>query len=132
MCWTHIWFQHSIAASKHASIYRPKPAATPDIIMFHDGSVDCVDKQDQTVFYFKIPDKKYAVGDSVYHREPGKIVCIESGHDDEFKEFILGAKNRQESLDPWLCGLDVLSHCLRHDTRIDYHQTCVHAVCNIV
>ncbi len=43
---------------------------------------DCVHKRDQLALYFKIPDRKYAVEDSGYQREPGKIVCIEDGHDD--------------------------------------------------
>ncbi len=48
--------------------------------------------------YFKIPDRKYAVGDSGYCGQPGKIVCVEDGHNNEFKEFMLQEKNRQESL----------------------------------
>ncbi len=39
--------------------------------------------------YFKMPDRKYTVGDSGHCGEPGKIVCVEDCHDDEFKEFML-------------------------------------------
>ncbi len=81
------------------SVYGPKPAATLDITMICGGNVYfCVHKRYQMALYFKIPDRKYAVGDSGYCREPGKIVCIEDGHNDEFKEFMLQTKNRQESL----------------------------------
>ncbi len=60
------------------SVYRPNPAATPDIIMLHGGNVDvCVHKRDQMALYFKTPDRKYAVGNSGYQEEPGKIVCID-------------------------------------------------------
>ncbi len=49
------------------SVYRPKPAATLDITVFCGGNVDhCVHKRDQMALYFKIPDRKYAVGDSGY------------------------------------------------------------------
>ncbi len=41
--------------------------------------------------YFKIPDGNNAVGDSGYHGEQGKVVCIQDGHNDEFKEFVLWA-----------------------------------------
>ena len=119
------------------SVYGPKPAATPDITMFRGGNVDVsVHERDQTALYFKIPEGKYAVGDSGYQGEPSKIVCVEDGHDDEFKEFISRAKNRQESLHSRIRGFHVLSHCFRHGTssanRMEYHQTCVHAVCVIV
>ncbi len=75
------------------SVYRPKPAATPDITMFHGGNVDlCVHKRDQMALYFKIPDGKYAVGDSGYRGEPGTIVCVEDGHDDELKNSYHGQR----------------------------------------
>ncbi len=119
------------------SVYGPKPAATPDITMFHGGNVDvCDHKRNQMAIYFKIPDRKYAVGDIGYCREPGKIVCIADGHDDKFKEFISRAKNRQVSLHSQLCGFHVLSHYFRHwtgsENRMEYHQTRVHAVHVIV
>ena len=131
-------YEFSVALRHHkiVSVYGPKPAATPDITMFRGGNVDVsVHERDQTALYFKIPEGKYAVGDSGYRGEPSKIVCVEDGHDDEFKEFISQAKNRQESLHSQICGFHVLSHCFRHGTsstnRMEYHQTCIHAVCVI-
>ncbi len=73
--------------------------------MFQGGNVDvCVHIRDEMALYFKIPDGKYAVGDSGYQLEPGKIVCVDDGHNDELKEFMLQIKNRQEYLHSQLCG----------------------------
>ncbi len=67
--------------------------------MFHGQNDDvCGDKQDQAQLYFKIPDGKCAVGDSGHCGGPGKLICVEDGCNDEFKECMLGAKNSQESL----------------------------------
>ncbi len=67
------------------SDYGSKPATIPDITMFNCGFVDvCDHKQDQMALYFKIPNRKYSVGDSGYCREPGKMICVEDGHDYEF------------------------------------------------
>ncbi len=119
-----LWYQHIV------SVYGPKPAAAPDITMVCGGNVDvCAHKQYQLALYFKIPDEKCAVGDSAYCREPSTIVCLEEGHDDELKEFMLPAKNRQEYLHSQCHGLHVLSLCFRHGTssanEMEYHQTCV-------
>ncbi len=126
-----LWHQNIVSA------YRTKPAATQDNTTYHGGNVDvCVHKKDQTALYFKIPDKMYAAGDSGYCREPGKIVCIEDGHNDEFKEFMLQTKNRQESLHSWLLEFHVVSHSFRHGTsianRMEDHQLCVQSLCVIV
>ncbi len=98
---TGLTYEFSVALHHQniVSVYGPKPATTPDIKIFHGENVDlCFHKRDQTALYFKIPARKYAVGDSGYQGEPGKTVCIEDGHDDEFKESKLLAKKRQESL----------------------------------
>ncbi len=106
--------------------------------MLYDGKIDvCVHKWDKTALYFKIPDRKYALGDSGYCEEPGKFVCVDDVHGDEIKQFMLWAKHRQEFYHSWLCGFCVLSHWFRHGNStaniniMEYHQTCVNVMATL-
>ncbi len=94
------------------SVYlQTQPAVTLNITMFHCVNIDvCVHECNQTTLYFKIPDRKYAIGDLRYSGEPGQIVCIEESHHGVFNKLMLQAKNRQESLNSQLCGFHILRY----------------------
>ena len=118
----------------------PEPAGEMhDRTLFCGGTKDIpIEKWDKNSLYFMLPTGKKAIADSAYKGIPEKVTVALDGQPKEVKDFINGAKAREESYHWRLATYQVLRCRFRHghgkstEKKIAMHKMCTEAVCVIV
>jgi len=118
----------------------PFPASVHDITIFRGGKSDQdIGEWDRDALYFKMEELgegKKGVGDSGYAGEPSKIVCTNSFHRSDFKEFLARVKNREETLHTRLKSFKILENRFRHgrdtEEKMALHGACVEGIAVMV
>lgn len=91
------------------------------------------DKWDQEALYFKLPEGKKAIGDSIYEGIPEKVTCVRDGQSPIVKDFLNRALARQENYHDRLWAYGVLKQQFRHNVnKMAQHKMCAEAVNVIV
>ncbi|KAL7548803.1 hypothetical protein ACHAWF_012061 [Thalassiosira exigua] len=145
------WYNHK---SNSAGVkYEFALALRRDELLWMHGPIPAGLKHDRTIFcggtqkepktnwdrqslYFQLPEGKKLIGDSAYSGIPEKVTVAMDSHSKKARDFINGAKARQESYFWRLKTYAVLRGRFRHgkttDDKLDKHQMCTEAVCVMV
>lgn len=113
----------------------PIPAGEMDDRTFFCGGTKKEPKEnwDKSSLYFKLPEGKKAIGDSIYEGIPEKVTVVRRGQSKEVKDFLKRALARQESYHSRLHAFQVLGSVFRHNkNKMSQHQMCTEAVCVLV
>lgn len=87
------------------------------------------ENSNKSLLYFKLPQGKKVVGDSIYEGIPEKVTCVRNGQSAAVKEFLNRALARHENYNGRCAVYKVLSSTFRHNkNKMELHKMCTEAV----